>query len=283
MIRDIFNRLPAPTRFPKIKYKPVKNKLMAKVNIHDLHFGKLCWKPETGENYDSKIAAERFMSAINHFIHRVKGLDISEVWFPVGNDFFNSDGHEMTTTAGTAQHDDGRWQKTYEEGCRLLINGIEMLRREVGPVKVYNVGGNHDRQKSFYATLHIDAYFRNTSDVEVDCSPAKHKCNSFGNVVIMDTHGDKIRGGIKEMDRLFISLYPKQWCDSEYKEVHLGHYHHETSLEKTKTKIRVMPSMSGTDAWHTECGYVGNIGQCQLYLYDFNLGLDSIINYTVKV
>jgi hypothetical protein len=119
-IIDVFKKLKAPKKFAPVKSKWGKGDCMLKVNMHDLHYGKLCWAPESGENYDSKIASQRFMDALKTFIKHAQHYPVSEILFPVGNDFFNSDGVEMATTAGTGQHDDGRWQKTYHEGVSTI-------------------------------------------------------------------------------------------------------------------------------------------------------------------
>ena len=277
-IEDIFSNLKSPEKFTASKIADTGH-YMLKVNMHDLHFGKLCWQPESGENYDSKIARKRFMQAIHTFVEHAKSFSIKEVWFPIGNDFFNSDGIEMSTTAGTDQHDDGRWQKTYLEGCQLLIDGIDYIRERIAPVKLYNVGGNHDLQKSYYATLHLAAYYRMCPGVTIDISPAKHKAYKFGSVGIMDTHGDRIKR--QELMNDFMVLFPDIWCKTKFREVHIGHLHHEVTTEVKGGKIRVMPSMSGTDSYHFNSGYVGTLAQCQAFLFHEMHGLSAIFNHNV--
>ena len=59
---------------------------MLEVNIFDLHFGKLCWNGETGEDYDTKIASKRFHSAIDDLIQKASVYNISKILFPIGNE-----------------------------------------------------------------------------------------------------------------------------------------------------------------------------------------------------
>ena len=63
----------------------------------------MCWSGETGEDYDIKIATRRFKQAIEKAIQRASGNDFNRILFIVGNDFFNSDTKDNTTTSGTAQ------------------------------------------------------------------------------------------------------------------------------------------------------------------------------------
>jgi len=48
---------------PKLQKKSEENNLL-EISIFDLHFGKLAWHGETGEDYDIKIASKRFINAI---------------------------------------------------------------------------------------------------------------------------------------------------------------------------------------------------------------------------
>ena len=49
-------------KYPKLEYKKIDNGHLLEINIFDLHFGKLCWGLETGDNYDTKIASKRFLA-----------------------------------------------------------------------------------------------------------------------------------------------------------------------------------------------------------------------------
>ena len=60
---------------------------MLEVPIVDLHVAKLAWAPETGENYDIKIAERRFMDVIHDVIERAQKYEFEQVVFPIGNDF----------------------------------------------------------------------------------------------------------------------------------------------------------------------------------------------------
>ena len=77
-------------KYPPIKYEKIDKGQLLEINIFDLHFGKLCWGLETGDNYDTKIARKRFLNAISAIISRAKGYDVKRVLFPIGNDFFNT-------------------------------------------------------------------------------------------------------------------------------------------------------------------------------------------------
>ena len=55
----------SPT-FTSKKYEYLKDEEnLLEINIFDAHIGKLCYHAQTGDNYDTKIAYERFMKSID--------------------------------------------------------------------------------------------------------------------------------------------------------------------------------------------------------------------------
>ena len=278
LIHEMYTGLKPVTDLPKAAKKK-KSNIMMQINIFDLHYAKMAHIEETGGVYNSAVARERFMGAIKEFVAKAEHYNVDEVWFPIGNDFFNSDTAGHTTTAGTQMHDDKSWQKSYKEGLDLLIDAIEYIRQHVSNVKVFHVPGNHDRQKSYYAILHINAFYGNTDSVQVDTSPRKHKAYQYGKVGIYFTHGERIK--LKELDRDFQANYPDIWNDTIFREIHIGHFHHEEVLEVKNAKIRMMSSLSGDDNFHYDHGYTGTLKQAQCFIWHAYEGLKDIYHYTV--
>ena len=66
---------------------------------------------------------------------------------------------------------------------------------------------------------------------------------------------------------------PELWVKAEHTEWQLGHFHKKRNLfwmdidERFGTIIRVLPSLSGTDAWHHGRGYIGNNRSAQMHIY----------------
>jgi len=256
--------------------QPEKTGKMAEISIADLHLGKLAWKPETGENYDHKIAEKRFMSVIYDFVERNK-YKLEKIVFVVGNDFFNYDTIEGTTTAGTRQDNDVRWQKLFVKGAELLVKAIDILSK-IAPVEVIFVPGNHSKMAEFYAVNYIDAWFRNDDNVKVNTDPRTRKYIEFGKCLIGFTHGDK------EKKRIFGNMQvevPEMWGRTKYREWHCGHYHSEQVKEEHGVIVRNLSSITGTDAWHYESGYVGAIAKSQSFIWDKEKGLIEILITTI--
>jgi hypothetical protein len=262
-----------------IKHKrinPSGSGQLLEINIFDLHFGKLCWGLETGDNYDTKIARKRYLAAISDIIAKVQCYDIKRVVFPIGNDFFNSDNLNNQTTAGTPQDEDVRWQKTFKASRELLIEGIDMLT-EVAPVDVIVVQGNHDWERSFYVGDVLSCWYHNNENVTVNNEPTPRKYYKFGDCLIGYTHGNNEK--VADLPLIVASERPKLWASTKFREIHIGHLHHKKEIKFMSTQevkgivLRYMRSLSGTDAWHNLKGYKGAIQACEAFIWDENQGM----------
>ncbi len=279
-----------PYKYKPNAYKVPYEKNLLEINIFDLHLGKLCWSEETNDNYDIKIASQRFQYALKTLLSRAAGTQFERILFPVGNDFFNSDNHLNTTTMGTRQDEDTRWQKTYKTGVQLLVEGIDYMR-QFAPVDVIVVPGNHDFTKTFYLGETLHAWYRNDPNVNVNNSANPRKYYEYGNVLLGFTHGDKEKVGA--LHSLMAFEAKEAWARTIYKEFHLGHQHRKLAVKHTVKSdllheelgivIRSMSSLAGTDAWHHTSGYIGPVKAAEAYLWNKEQGLIGNFNVNIKL
>ena len=275
-VRGVFDSL-KPPKLREYKYKPAK--LMLEAGMYEPHFGKHAWEDETLEdNYDIKIAEKTYRAVIEDLLGKIEsyGMGFESVLFPIGQDFFHIDNKDETTTRGTHVDTDGRWQKIYETGISCLVWAIESLR-ELAPVHVIYVPGNHDEMLAFFATLHVDAYFRETKSVIVDTSPTPRKYHRYGQNLIGFSHGQEG----KRIEKLMQVEAAEEWGETKYREFHLGHLHHEHVKEDGGIIFRRISAITATDAWHSEKGYKGATRKAQAFVWDKDRGLVTIINSTV--
>lgn len=246
---------------------------------YDLHYGKLCWAPETGEMFDSKIAEERLMKAVVDSINEVSNKNIDRILFAVGNDFFNSDNARNTTHAGTPQSEDSRWQKTFLGGCNLLIKAIDYMR-EFAPVDVVVVQGNHDWERVFYAGVVLEARYANCENVTIDNSPTPRKYYRYYRNLIGMTHGSEEKH--VDLPMIMAQERPVDWAETKYREFHIGHLHHNktrsfiSEQDRIGVKVRILRSLTGNDSWHTLKGYIGQTQSAETYIWTRNAGLCGI-------
>ena len=248
----------APVNAPVI-LPPAGNGLL-EISILDLHLGKLCWGPEVGTPYDLAIAQHTFHTALEDLLAKGSLFKPARILLPIGNDFFNVDGLNRCTTKGTPQDEDSRWQASFITGRRLMVEAIERCR-QLAPVDVVMVSGNHDTQRLFYLGVVLSAWFRTTSGVTVNNEPTQRKYYSWGKNLIGFTHGD--REPHASLPSIMPAEQPQAWANSTFREWHLGHWHSRQKkvflpvTDQQGVIVRVIPSLSPADAWHKSMGYQG--------------------------
>ena len=264
-----------------IAYGPKDQPCLAEISIFDIHFGKLAWHQETGENYDSKIAQERSMAAFEALLTKALRNDIEQFLIVIGNDELHIDSMQEETTSGTPQHTDSRWQQMADRVMETRIRQIDKAKQEA-PVQIKIVPGNHDEMLAQWIGRELKAYYRNDPNVDVDASPMLTKYYEYGVNMLMFNHGKDIKPD--RLPYLMAVNQPEMWSRTKVREVHLGHLHKRAKMvrhedEQAGVVVRVLPSLCGTDYWHAKKGFVGNIKAAQCYIYGKESGLEDIYQY----
>ena len=250
-----------------------KDKLL-EIPAIELHLGKMCWNGDTGEDYDKDIATSRFYSILDEIIHTQEQEKCGTAFISIGNDFFNSDTVDATTTKGTPQSNDLRWKKMFLIGLRLYTEMLETLRDKFDRIDVRLCSGNHDKMASFYLYLALMQYFRLDNQINFSDNYRDYQCYQFGKCAIFFGHGD---GNLKRIIRSIPAEFYKEWGSSIYRELHLGHLHKEVTVDDESGMItRRIGSPTGTDAWHYEERFVGTTQKHQLFIWNKDSGLSDI-------
>lgn len=270
-------------KLPKLKlgsYKRSKPKhpSVLELSLTDHHFGKLCWGPEVGKDYDTTIAERYWHSAVEKCLSKIGDLtSISEIVFPCGGDFYHADTRAGTTESGTQVDCDGRYAKVYAAGISAFIKAVESCR-SVAPVRIVWVPGNHDFMSSYWLVQVIKQAFAGAKDVIVDDSPKARKYYQFGKCLIGWCHGNNERH--TALPQIMATEQPEAWAKSPAcKEWHLGHFHQTKATHYVGTHenggvtVRILPSLAGTDAWHSSKGYVMSRHATQAFVYDYEYGM----------
>lgn len=267
-----------------LRIKPPRGGLCLEVDFPDLHFGKLTWAEESGENYDIKIASELVRAAVASLIGYACHHKIERVLLPLGNDFFNVDNKDNTTTHGTPQQEDTRYQKTFRMGRQLAIEIIEGLA-QIAPVDVLIIPGNHDETRMFFLGDLLEVKYFKDKNVTVNNSAQKRKYYTFGNNLLGLTHGYHEK--YEKLSFIMATEQPDLWAKTQHREWHLGDKHHRKDLlygaeDINGITIRLLRSLSATDAWHFDKGFVGSPRGAEAFLWHPQDGLVAQYHTTVK-
>jgi len=263
-----------------IKVVKNKNQCLLELALFDVHFGKLAHAEESGEDYDLKIAGERYRKAIQNLLGSVDVQKVDRILFPIGNDMFNVDNLTKTTTGGTPQDTDTRFHKMVRYVKDLLIETIDYVSL-IAPVDVVVVPGNHDEQAMFLLGEILDAFYAKDKNINIKNGAKLRKYYNYGNTSIMFTHGDKEK--MSNLGMIFAAEEPKIWGNSVNRFIQIGHFHHNRTINYLSNQefqgfqIQILPSLSPNDKWHYGKGYMSK-RQAKAFLFDKEKGM--IAEYT---
>jgi len=264
----------------EVKVREADGERIAVVSIPDIHVGKLAWKAQTGTAYDTKRAVEAYMQAVTHFLDNMP-KDIGRILYIVGNDLVNMDNGRNTTTAGTPQDSDTRFEYAFTRARQMVASSAEMFA-EVAPVDMVVQPGNHDGELTWVLGEVVSAYFRNTDGIRVYNQPTPRKYLLYGDILFGVTHGDDVKP--QALPGLMLQEARTLLGEARWLEWFLGHLHRKkeyvtmTVNEEHGVRMRYLPSLSGTDKWHASKGY-GNVRAAEMYLYRKGVGLCGSVNF----
>lgn len=258
-------------KYPKALMPKSKGNYLGVIGLFDVHLGKLAWHRDTENNYDLNIASKRFSNAVSELIDHARGKQVARWLVPVGSDYFHIDNSRNTTYAGTPQDVDGRYAKIFEIGYWGWVSGIEKMLT-VAPVDVLYLPGNHDPTTSYHLCREIKTHFRNVSQVNVDVEPTSRKYYSYGCNLLGFTHGDMIKPD--KLPNLMAKERRKEHATATCTDWFIGHLHARKAWISKPidtyegSTIRVVKSLSGTDKWHFDNGYIDDQQAAEVFFYE---------------
>lgn len=227
------------------------------ISIMDLHLGLRCFQGASDLSYSPEQAGSLMITMVDEL------LKLSEVYAPyeriifvIGNDFLHADNVYNTTTSFTPQPEADAWQNTFLHGERLGLAIVERLR-QVAPVKVISVPGNHARHSEICLSRIIKAYYEGAGakDVEVDASLSPYKFHLYGVNLIGFEHGHSIRQQVRLAALMANECRLEGWKEARYCEWHLGDQHRKASgkpmhFEEQGVSVEFLPGLVAPNEWH---------------------------------
>ena len=239
----------------------------------ELHLGKMSHFMDTGENYDYKIAQDRFKEIIDRVYLKQQVEKAGTLFVSIGSDFFNTDTTQNTTTKGTPQQNDLRYKKMFLVGLKMYTEALYLLRDQFEKIDIQLNQGNHDTMSSFYLYIALSQLFKGDEKIKFSENYQATQCYIFGKCAIFTNHGDP---NLKRLQKSIPAEFFEEWGKTIHRELHIGHLHIELTVDENSGLVtRRIPSPSGTDEWHYNSRYVGNIPRHQIFIWDKEKGLVS--------
>ena len=245
------------------------------ISIMDPHLGLQCFPPAADAAWDVEMCERVAMQAVENLLKLSKPYaPVEQIVFPFGNDYLHVDTLFHTTTAGTGQPEAVAFHHIYRRGIELAVAMVDRMK-QVAPVKVLQIPGNHDRQTSYTLGCVLEAYYRNDENVEVDASSSPYKFFRYGKTLLGFEHGHSIQP--IRLAAIMANEVADDWAATTYREWHLGDQHRKGSgkpstLAEQGVGVEYLPSITTANEWHRLKGLNhGQRGACA-FIYDFDGG-----------
>lgn len=242
----------APTSLPTPPPRKTRRDCLARYPIVDVHWGMRSWDIETGENYDLKIATERFHDLMGESLEHTPPCDRAVV-LNLGDTIHTNDSSNMTPSSGHVLDVDSRPGKTMYEAVKAQVAQIEAAKRKHKRVDVVILGGNHDPDLSQAVGIAIKMRFEQDPRVSVCWYPRKMWAMQFGNVMLAAHHGDKTNP-----ERLVMQAaddFSSIWGQTYWRYMDTGHVHHDHGKDIGGMYWQAHRAMTGRDAAAAGMGY----------------------------
>ena len=219
------------------------------IDFADFHIGNRAF-------YDGGIEVkEKAIHVTRDIVARCKGRKFSKIYLILLGDMLHFDTKSKTTTGGTQLDNDGSTQsEIYDKAIELFITIIDIFA-SIAPIEIISINGNHDYSTSYMFASNLDAYFRDNVNITFDKSHMPRKYRLIGNTLVGFAHGDGISA--KNMRTWLQVEARKEWGKAKWSELHIGHVHHQKGEEGGGIIQRYVSSITDTDRWHYEKGFIG--------------------------
>lgn len=264
-----------PIKLPKVKKdKSINNDKMIMLTIADLHLGRYCNKKDTGLDYNLSIAKDYFHHIIDELMGWQEMLKAGTLLYTIGNDYFNYDNINGTTSKGTPLMSSCTYREMYEEGLNLQIEALCKIRKicHFTKIVVQMVQGNHDELLDYTMYLTLKKLFETDDMFEFSDDYKPIQKYEFGNNLIVQQHGDI---NPKQLVSRLPVICGKEWSDHENR-YFISNHRHSGKKEEDLNSIKWIQqnTIIPTDSYEYKLGFIGEIADQSMYAFDKQDGME---------
>jgi hypothetical protein len=255
--------LPVPPR-------PVISDFMLEIPLFDVHFGKYAWSEETGTDFDLKLCEALTVGTVSRMV--AEAGEFGSALLVIGGDFLHADTRDAVTPKGKNLLDvDSRYFKVWEVATQALHKCIALLSSKCNNVKIVVIPGNHDFESMFHLMRFLTAFYHTQPQIEVINNPRTRQYVHWGINLIGIAHGDVMK--MKDFPSLMALEMPGAWAETTERTWHLGHLHKQMSDTRHGVLVEHLESLTATDAWHYQMGFVGSPRRISGFMWHKKWGL----------
>lgn len=260
-----------------LKTRPSKNindDKMIMLTIADLHLGRYCNKFDTGVDYNLNIAKDYFNYIIDELVKWQDMLQAGTLLYTIGNDFFNYDNINGTTSKGTPLQSSVSYREMYVEGLNLQIQALYKLKSlcKFTKIVVQMVQGNHDELLDYTMYLTLKKLFETDDLFEFSDDYKPIQKYEFGNNLIVQQHGDI---NPKQLVSRMPVICGKEWSNHDNRYLITNHKHSSKKEEDINSiKWIQQNTIIPIDTYEYKLGFIGEIPDQTMYAFDKEDGME---------
>jgi hypothetical protein len=252
---------------PRMRLPRATSPFQVVLSPTDFHWGK-----RGVDGYNRETARARLFETTDRLLDRIVQRGAPEqILLMLGSDGLHIDNARSETTRGTPQDCDGSPEELASSWVMLCAAYVDHVR-QVAPVRLCVIPGNHDGYTSVLLRAALAGWFRNADDVEVITDLSSRQYYRYGRSLLVFLHGDV--GKARDWVELAAEEARVEWGETDRTFVFCGHLHTERELEQRGGAIVYrMPSLAGTDRWHKRMGYVASRKALAAFIVDEQRGV----------
>ena len=245
------------------------------VNIPDLHLNKYAMVDGTGVIYDTNIATQRYINSLNYILNEDTS---NKCILVVGEDFFNIDNLDKSTTKGTPQTTNLTYYQMYRQGYKILTQVLTEMSKKYREIEVILVQGNHDTVSTFTLVIALEAYFKEFNNIIWDTTAVPRKYRKIGNNTAFGF--GHLNNETKQTKHLLMPIEaPELYGSTKYRYTIQGHLHNLSVKEEGGIQHWTLPTISSEGEWEISKGYVGSVKSAIGFVVTENKGISKILIY----
>jgi hypothetical protein len=247
----------------------------------DLHLGLYVDASSSGNNldWDIDVAVATVKASMSHLV-KTSPSSRNALIVDLG-DFLHANDDSNRTKSGHILDVDGKHASIVRASFDLLVNVIDEALTKHEIVTFYSVGGNHSEDSSIYLKAFLSAWYKDEPRVIINSDNALIQYYKFGSTLLGFTHGHTLKP--KNIAETLVIDNTSVFSDTEFRYVHLGHFHHNETVEGKVCTTEVHKNLPPADAWAQSIGYRNAIGQAKSITYHKELGEINRSIFNIKM
>jgi hypothetical protein len=236
---------------PVKRQQSIRTNRMLEIPYDDMHMGIATFKD--------------YEQTLKDTIEIIEERPCKTIFIPIGPDLLHTNDMRGHTNKGTYIGEIDVVQ-AYNDTLKFYFALLETALQNSSEVHVIYLPGNHSECLSWTIVQVLKVKFPQC--IYDDDPEEERKVIVYEKVFIGLTHGEELKGTLKDIKDLFVEEHPIEYCNAVVKEIHTSHLHTEKDTgDLNGCVVRRLSTRVPTDKWHKKHGYTCNNKRFMIFEY----------------